>query len=82
MEFEGLPWDFERKWNLGRPKTGSALHHLVTAFSVKKGLMILRGIEAVTPLARVMRRSHSRQKRRKGGAPSVACTGARPDSDR
>jgi len=44
----GCHGDFERKWNLGRPKTGSALHHLVTAFSVKKGLMILRGIEAVT----------------------------------
>ena len=45
MEFEGLPWDFERKWDLGRPKTGSALHHLVTAFSVKKELMVLAGIE-------------------------------------
>jgi hypothetical protein len=39
MEFEGLPWDFERKWDLGRPKTGLALHHLVTAFSVKKPLL-------------------------------------------
>jgi hypothetical protein len=45
MEFEGLPWDYERKWDLGRPKTGLALHHLVTAFSVKKGLMVLTGIE-------------------------------------
>jgi hypothetical protein len=45
MEFEGLPWDFERKWDLGRPETGSALHHSVTAVSVKKGLMALAGIE-------------------------------------
>jgi hypothetical protein len=27
------------KWGLGRPPTGSALHHLVTAVSVKKALM-------------------------------------------
>jgi hypothetical protein len=45
----GCHGDFERKWNLGRPKTGSALHHLVTAFSVKKGLMIFRGIAACGP---------------------------------
>jgi hypothetical protein len=37
MEFEP---DFERQIGLGRPKTGSALHHLVTAVSVKKALMI------------------------------------------
>jgi hypothetical protein len=30
------------KWGLGRPQTGSALHHLVTAVSVKKALMGLR----------------------------------------
>jgi hypothetical protein len=40
MEFAGLPWDFERqKWGLGRPQTGSAVHHLVTSVSIKKALM-------------------------------------------
>jgi hypothetical protein len=29
---------FERQTGLGRPQTGSALHHLVTAVSVKKAL--------------------------------------------
>lgn len=32
--------DFERKWGLGRSETGSALHHSVTAVSVKKELMV------------------------------------------
>jgi hypothetical protein len=35
------------KKGLGRPKTGSALHHLVTALSVKKALMIWRGFCAL-----------------------------------
>jgi hypothetical protein len=40
MEFAGLPWDFERqKRGLGRPQTGSAVHHLVTSVSIKKALM-------------------------------------------
>jgi hypothetical protein len=46
MEFEGRPWDFERKWNLRRPETGSALHRSVTAVSVKKGLMVSAGIDS------------------------------------
>jgi hypothetical protein len=37
MEFDGLPCGFlSVKRGLGRPQTGSALHHLVTAVSVKK----------------------------------------------
>ena len=36
------------KKGLGRPKTGSALHHLVTALSVKKALMISRGFCALS----------------------------------
>jgi hypothetical protein len=36
------------KKGLGRPKTGSALHHLVTALSVKKALMIRRGFCALS----------------------------------
>src|SRR6202011_3896185 len=39
MGFAGLPWEFERQMGLGRPPTGSALNHLVTAVSVKKALM-------------------------------------------
>jgi hypothetical protein len=36
------------KKGLGRPKTGSALHHLVTALSVKKALLIWRGFCALS----------------------------------
>jgi hypothetical protein len=40
MEFAGLPWDFERdRGPRPSPKTGSAVHHLVTSFGVKKALM-------------------------------------------
>jgi hypothetical protein len=39
MEFAGLPWNFERQMGLRpSPKTGSAIHYLVTAVSVKKTL--------------------------------------------
>jgi hypothetical protein len=44
MEFE---LDFERQMGLGRPKTGSALHHLVTAVSVKKALMTESSFERI-----------------------------------
>jgi hypothetical protein len=48
MEFAGLPWDFERqKWGLGRPQTGSAVHHLVTALRLKKALTARRGFCAL-----------------------------------
>jgi hypothetical protein len=36
------------KEGLGRPKTGSALHHLVTALSVKKALTIGRSFCALS----------------------------------
>ena len=36
------------KKGLGRPQTGSALHHSVTAVSVKKALMIRRGFYALS----------------------------------
>jgi hypothetical protein len=52
MGFDGLPWDFERQWGLGRPKTGSALHHLVTSSSVKKALMDQEDFAGVRNLAR------------------------------
>ena len=40
MEFAGLPWDFEREMgHRPAPKTGSAVHYSVTAFSVKKAFM-------------------------------------------
>jgi hypothetical protein len=56
MEFAGLPWDFkrrdfERQCGLGRPQTGSALHHLVTSVSVKKALMDSGGFRAQTDRA-------------------------------
>src|SRR5258705_1009030 len=39
MELGGLPWDFERETGASAvPQNGSALHHLVTAVSVKKAL--------------------------------------------
>ena len=39
MEFAGLPWDFERHRASTVPKPVPALHHLVTAVSIKKALM-------------------------------------------
>jgi hypothetical protein len=47
--FGGLPWDFERQQGLGRPPTGSALHHLVTSVSVKKALMDQDDLEVMLP---------------------------------
>src|SRR6202012_6216787 len=48
MECDGLPWQFARSnGGLGRSQTGSALHHLVTAVSVKKTLMRRLGNQAV-----------------------------------
>ena len=39
-ELAGLPWHFKRERGpRPSPKTGSALHHLVTAFRLKKALM-------------------------------------------
>src|SRR6266404_5011787 len=39
MELGRLPWDFEREKGASAvPPNGSALHHLVTAVSVKKAL--------------------------------------------
>jgi hypothetical protein len=39
MELGGLPWDFERENGASAvPQNGSALHHSVTAVSVKKAL--------------------------------------------
>ena len=58
---------FRAQTDLGRSETGSALHHLVTAFSVKKGLMVLTGIKLCYPDAkpRAMQHAHRRQKKRK-----------------
>ena len=39
MEFAGLPWDSSVNRFAAVPQTGSALHHLVTAVSIKKALM-------------------------------------------
>jgi hypothetical protein len=36
------------KEGLGRPQPGSAIHHLVTALSVKKALMVDRGFSALS----------------------------------
>jgi len=62
-EFAGLPWHFERERGLGRPQPGSALHHLVTAFSVKKALMVGCGFCALsTYLEAVMHPAHTGSK--------------------
>jgi hypothetical protein len=39
MEFAALPWDSSVNRFAAVPQTGSALHHLVTAVSIKKALM-------------------------------------------
>jgi hypothetical protein len=47
MEFAGLPWDIERERGpRPSPKTGSALHHLVTTVDVKKALKELLQLRA------------------------------------
>ena len=75
MELGGLPWDFEREKGASAvPSNGSALHHLVTAVSVKKALPGL--LELLPPPTGagqnllVMRSSHTRVKMR-------AATGSR-----
>src|SRR5437879_3114037 len=51
------------KEGLGRPQPGSALHHLVTALSVKKALMIGCEFCALSiHLISVMRAAHTRSK--------------------
>ncbi len=48
-EFAGLPWHFERERGpRPSPIPGSALHHSVTALSVKKRLTIGRGFSALS----------------------------------
>jgi hypothetical protein len=56
------------KKGLGRPQTGSALHHLVTALSVKKALMNRRGFYALS--------SHFR------AGDALRLTGAASDAER
>ena len=52
------------------PKPGSALHHLVTAFSVKKALMVGRGFSRISAtLKPVMRPAHTRVKMQAGTRP-------------
>ena len=82
--------DFERKWDLGRPDAGSALHHLVTAFSVKKALIAYAAIELSLPCggpgwcsthtvngkAKAVNR-----KKRKGVTRSIACRMTTSDND-
>jgi hypothetical protein len=51
------------KEGLGRPQPGSALHHLVTALSVKKALMINEGFCALSRRRKpVMHPAHTRAK--------------------
>ena len=74
-EFAGLPWDFERQTGpRPSPKTGSALHHLVTAVSVKKALMGLiqlpaarRAVDRRPASASDASRTHSAKMRSGGG---------------
>jgi hypothetical protein len=62
------------KVGLGRPQTGSALHHLVTALSVKKALPIQRGFCALLnrPPGPVMRPAHTPAKSETGALDRIA----------
>jgi hypothetical protein len=81
MEFAGLPWDIEReRGSRPFPKTGSALHHLVTAVGVKKALkelLQLRAPLAMEPEVRAGDASRTHPAKMRSGDRLTDCAGGK-----